>query len=250
LTNLTHPSSLRPAAAKAGTHLRGSLKGALALLALVLLGLLLWQLFTQFRHTQADLRQQSLTTSAELADHLSLNMALKAQQALNLVQPYVKTRRPPPCRPCSKPCRRACPPCSMAWLDSNGQTLADTLAGSDDRPLIDELLQLNQGRAFFYTTARQHTVYLLLRQPAEQDRGYWLLRLSPTTTGAGPTPGWPRPPVVAAGKQPQRRGDRAPRPDHHQRRAAAERDAGLHRQQQLAAARPVRRRPGASCCRR
>lgn len=88
MTNLTQPSSLRPADSTAGTHLRGSLKGALALLALVLLGLLLWQLFSQYRHTQADLRQQSLATSAELADHLSLNMALKAQQSLNLVQPY------------------------------------------------------------------------------------------------------------------------------------------------------------------
>jgi len=87
LTNLTQPSSLRPADSTAGTHLRGSLKGALALLALVLLGLLLWQLFAQFRHTQDDLRQQSLATSAELADHQSLNMAIKAQQLLKLFQP-------------------------------------------------------------------------------------------------------------------------------------------------------------------
>lgn len=60
--------------------LRGSIKGALALLALILLGLLLWQLFAQFRHTQADLRKQSLEATAELADHLSLNMALKASR--------------------------------------------------------------------------------------------------------------------------------------------------------------------------
>ncbi|MDZ4020018.1 hypothetical protein PssiTeo3_34000 [Pseudomonas sichuanensis] len=181
MTNLTHPSPLRPAAAKAGSHLRGSLKGALALLALVLLGLLLWQLFTQFRHTQADLRQQSLTTSAELADHLSLNMALKAQQALNLVQPYVKTPAPAALPTLLETLQARLPALQqLAWLDSNGQPLVDTLDGSDDRPLIDELLQLNQGRAFFYTNSPDNTqVYLLLRQPAEQDRGYWLLRLSP-----------------------------------------------------------------------
>ena len=181
MTNLTHPSPLRPAAAKAGTHLRGSLKGALALLALVLLGLLLWQLFTQFRHTQADLRQQSLTTSAELADHLSLNMALKAQQALNLVQPYVKTPAPAALPTLLETLQARLPALQqVAWLDSNGQTLADTQAASHDRPLIDELLQLNQGRAFFYTNAPDNKIiYLLLRQPAEQDRGYWLLRMSP-----------------------------------------------------------------------
>ncbi|WP_252090784.1 EAL domain-containing protein [Pseudomonas sp. MWU13-3659] len=181
MTNLTHSSPLRPANSSAGTHLRGSLKGALALLALVLLGLLLWQLFTQFRHTQADLRQQSLATSAELADHLGLNMALKAQQALNLVQPYVKPPAPAALPSLFATLHARLPALRhMAWLDSAGQVRSDTLDGSPDRQMIDEILQLNQGRVYFYSNAPDNQlVYLLLRQSAEQDRGYWLLRLSP-----------------------------------------------------------------------
>ncbi|PMZ95102.1 MULTISPECIES: GGDEF and EAL domain-containing protein [unclassified Pseudomonas] len=181
MTNLTQPSSLRPADSTAGTHLRGSLKGALALLALVLLGLLLWQLFAQFRHTQDDLRQQSLATSAELADHLSLNMALKAQQSLNLVQPYVNPPAPAALPSLLATLQARLPALrDLAWLDATGQVRSDTLAGSPDRQLIDDLLQLNQGRAFFYgNDADNQRVYLLLRQPTEQDRGYWLLRLSP-----------------------------------------------------------------------
>lgn len=181
MTNLTQTPPPSPAETTAGAHLRGSLKGALALLALVLLGLLLWQLFAQFRHTQADLREQSLATSAELADHLGLNMALKSQQALNLVQPYVNPPTPAALPSLLATLQARLPTLrGLAWLDANGQVRSDTLAGTPDRQLIDELLQLNQGRAFFYGNAADNQqVYLLLRQPAEQDRGYWLLRLSP-----------------------------------------------------------------------
>ncbi|MDH0303116.1 EAL domain-containing protein [Pseudomonas sp. GD04091] len=168
-----------PADSKAGVHPRGSLKGALALLALVLLGLLFWQLFAQFRHTQADLRQQSLASSAELADHLGLNMALKAQQSLNLLQPYVNPPTPAALPTLLATLQARLPSLrDLAWLDASGQVRSDTLNGTADRQSIDELLQLNQGRAFFYGNAPDNQrVYLLLRQPSEQDRGYWLLRL-------------------------------------------------------------------------
>jgi PAS domain S-box-containing protein len=180
LTNLTHPSSLRPASLAPAASLRGSIKGALALLALILLGLLLWQLFAQFRHTQADLRKQSLEATAELADHLSLNMALKAQQAVNVVQPYVNAPTPAALPSLLDTLRARLPALrDLAWLDSSGQIRADSLAGSPDRPLIGELLTLNQGRPYFFAnSADNRTIYLLLRQSTEQDRGYWLLRLS------------------------------------------------------------------------
>ncbi|HGM5581862.1 TPA: EAL domain-containing protein [Pseudomonas putida] len=177
MTNFTRPPIQRPAPS---ASLRGSLKGALALLALVLLGLLFWQLFSQFRHTQADLREQSVATSAELADHLTLNMALKAQQAMNLVQPYVKPPSPAALPALLQTLRGRLPALrGLAWLDSNGQIGGDSLRDSPDRQAIDALVRLNQGNAYFYSnSADNHLVYLLLRQPTEQDRGYWLLRLS------------------------------------------------------------------------
>ncbi|MDZ3993837.1 hypothetical protein PspTeo4_28944 [Pseudomonas sp. Teo4] len=161
--------------------MRGSVKGALALLALVLLGLLLWQLFAQFRHTQADLRQQSLAASADLADHLSLNMALKAQEAVNVVQPYVKAPTPAALPSLLQTLRERLPDLrEMAWLDDAGTIRSDSWAGSPDRQLIGELVELNKGRAYFFAnSADNRIVYLLLRQSAEQDRGYWLLRLAP-----------------------------------------------------------------------
>lgn len=160
--------------------MRGSLKAALALLALVLLGLLLWQLFAQYRHTQADLYQQSLKASAELADHLNLNMALKAQQAANLVQPYTDALPAKALQPVLGTLRARLPGLRhLAWLDSAGRVLGDSLSGSPDRQLLDELVRLNQGGAYFFgNSADNRFIYLLLRQPADPDRGYWLLRLS------------------------------------------------------------------------
>lgn len=181
MTNLIHPSTLRTAPQAPAATLRGSVKGALAMLALILLGLLLWQLFAQFNHTQADLRKQSLDATAELADHLGLNMAFKAQQAVNVVQPYVNAPTPAALPNLVDTLRERLPALqSVAWLDSAGQLRADSLAGSPDRQLLDELLKLNQGRPYFFTnSADNRTLYLLLRQSTEQDRGYWLLRLSP-----------------------------------------------------------------------
>ncbi|EKT4521860.1 EAL domain-containing protein [Pseudomonas putida] len=180
MTNLTQPPSLCPAPAVPASALRGSLKGALALLALVLLGLLLWQLFAQYRHTQADLYQQSLKASAELADHLNLNMALKAQQAANLVQPYTDALPAKALPPVLGTLRARLPGLRhLAWLDSAGRVLGDSLSGSPDRQLLDELVRLNQGGAYFFgNSADNRVIYLLLRQPADPDHGYWLLRLS------------------------------------------------------------------------
>lgn len=181
MINLTHPSSLRSAPEASASTLRGSIKGTLALLALILLGLLLWQLFAQFNHTQADLRAQSLDASVEMADHLNLNMAFKAQQALNVVQPYINPPTPAAMPSLVDTLRQRLPDLqSLAWLDSTGQLRADSLAGSPDRQWLDELLALNQGRAYFFTNSPDnHTLYMLLRQATEQERGYWLLRLSP-----------------------------------------------------------------------
>ena len=182
MTNLTQPPSLPPAESASAGNPRGSLKGALALLALVLLALLLWQLFAQYRHTQTDLQRQSLEASAQLADHLSLNMALKAEQAGSILQPYVNVPTPSALPAVLRAVSDRLPALQqLAWLDDNGRLKADTLASSPDRQLIDELLQLIQDRPYFFSNAADNSqVYLLLRQPDQPGRGYWLLRLAPS----------------------------------------------------------------------
>ncbi|MHC6227507.1 sensor domain-containing protein [Pseudomonas sp. X10] len=185
MTNLTQPPPLRYAPPVPASPLRGSLKSALALLALVLLGLLSWQLLAQFHHTQAEQRQHNVTASIQLADHLSLNMALNAQLALNLVQPYVKPPTQAALPALLEALRTRMPTLQhLAWLDASGQVLADSLAGSTDRQLIDDYLQSNHTRDYYYGNSMDNRrIYLLLRQPAGQGRGYWLLRLSPDYYG-------------------------------------------------------------------
>ncbi|EPN55567.1 sensory box/GGDEF domain/EAL domain-containing protein, partial [Pseudomonas syringae pv. actinidiae ICMP 19079] len=50
-----------------------------------MLAMLLWQLIEQFHQTLERQRQRSLEYSIQLSDRMSLNMALKAQIAMNLL---------------------------------------------------------------------------------------------------------------------------------------------------------------------
>ncbi|MBJ9976762.1 EAL domain-containing protein [Pseudomonas sp. S75] len=177
MTNFIRPPTQYPATS---TPLRGSLKGALALLALVLLGLLAWQLFSQYRQTQDDWREQSVAAGAELASHLTLSLALEAQQALNLIQPHVNPPAPTALPALLQALRGRLPELrELAWLDSGGAVRSDSLTGSPDRAAIDNLLRQSQGRSFFFGNAQDNRlVYLLLRQSGESEAGYWLLRLS------------------------------------------------------------------------
>jgi len=181
LTNLTQPTSLRTPSSASGSPLRGSLKSALALLVFLLLGLLLWQLVDQYRHTQADQYQHSLDASVELADHLSLNMALKAQQALNLVQPYRSSVAKEQLPETLAHLQARMPALqSLAWIDANGSVLADSLGDTPDSSTLHTLLQLSQDRPYYYSnTPDNRLIYLLLHQP-DAAPGYWLLRLDAT----------------------------------------------------------------------
>ncbi|PWB35431.1 diguanylate phosphodiesterase [Pseudomonas sp. SDI] len=181
MTNLTQPPSLGDASAASGSPLRGSLKGALAILVLLLLALLFWQLLDQFRHTLGDRRQHSLDASAELADHLSLKMALEAQQALTLLQPLVAAPAVDRLPTLVARLQQQLPTLrSLAWLDANGRPLRDSLPASSDQAAIDELRRQIQQRSFYLSNSSDNsTVYLLLRQPADTGNGFWLLRLAP-----------------------------------------------------------------------
>ncbi len=177
LTNLTQPPFLRPGQPAPTLGLHGSLKGALALLALVLTALLLWQLFAQFQRTQAELREKSVAETSELADHLGLHLALKAQQAMNLMQPHTEVPAPAAIRSLLVELRARMPLLrQLAWLDSAGRFQADSLEATSDHGLVGEYLGLIQDRPYLYGNSSDgQSIYLLLRQPA--GHGYWLLRL-------------------------------------------------------------------------
>ena len=58
---------------------RGSLKGALALLVALMLGLLLWQLHQETRQLEDAQRMRSQEHASQLANYLSLVLRLKAE---------------------------------------------------------------------------------------------------------------------------------------------------------------------------
>ena len=58
--NVTSPKPARAAAPGPAYPMRGTLKGALATLVLLLLALLFWQLLDQLQQTRQDQRQLSL----------------------------------------------------------------------------------------------------------------------------------------------------------------------------------------------
>ena len=62
------------------------------MLVLVLLALLFWQLLDQLQQNQKNQQQYTIDYSADLAEQISLNMALSAKIALNLL-PMVEPPR-------------------------------------------------------------------------------------------------------------------------------------------------------------
>lgn len=167
MTNLTQPSSPRKATSASGSPLRGSLKGALAILVLLLLALLFWQVFEQFRHTQADRRQQSLDASAELASQLNLSLALNAQKALTLLQPYPAAPAVTDLPPLLEHLHARLPALrSLVWVDAQGALLRDSAGISADRKALQELLHLGQERPYYFSNSDDNSlVYLLLQHP-------------------------------------------------------------------------------------
>lgn len=179
-TSTQSPPSRANASAPA-LHLRGSLKGALAALVLLMLALIIWQLIDQFQQTQERQRQRSLDYSAQLADRLSLNMALNAQIALNLLS---ASQQPPSGGQQSRllnDLRQALPSLrSVVWLSATGKVVADSLDDTSDALFLKQTLQQAMGRPYYYDNSDDGSqVYLLIRYPGENNQNYWALRLTP-----------------------------------------------------------------------
>ena len=72
------PPQHEPGHLLASAPARGSVKGLLVGLVLLMLALLLWQLHQDYRQLQDGARERNYTLTRELASHLELVMQMKA----------------------------------------------------------------------------------------------------------------------------------------------------------------------------
>ena len=174
-------SSLRSAKSAASSPWRGSLKGMLAVVMLLLLVLLLWQLVEQFHQTQERQRQRSVDYSVQMADRLSLNMALTAQVALNLLD----DSRSSPHSADQKAAllarlRNTLPTLNdFDWIDAPAAAQDQNAVIDPDAGFVAQTLAANPEHLYFYADAPDgEQLYLFIRQPGTDSRNYWVLRFT------------------------------------------------------------------------
>jgi hypothetical protein len=162
--------------------MRGTLKGALAMLVLLLLALLCWQLLDQLRETQKIQRQATIDHTADQAAQVSLNMALNAQIALNLLPIVEQPQSTDELQDLLRKLQKSLPELSsLALLSPSGRILSDTAGTSDDADYLGELVRRSRAQPHYYSNAIDGSrVYLLLHQASGSNRGYWTLRFRPT----------------------------------------------------------------------
>ncbi|WDH22036.1 bifunctional diguanylate cyclase/phosphodiesterase [Pseudomonas chlororaphis] len=182
MSNATPPFSLRAPAPASGSPLRGTLKGVLATLVLLLLALLFWQLLDQLQQTRKDQRQHAIDYNADLAEHISLNLALNAQIALNLLPIVEPPQNAEQQQLLLKRLQLSLPDLqSIALLDAKGQLISDSGADDQDAAWLAELTSRSRGQRYYYSNATNGAlVQLLLHQPSGALKSYWVLRLAPS----------------------------------------------------------------------
>jgi hypothetical protein len=171
LSTPTPISSVRSTKSATAAPFRGSLKGALAVLVLLMLVLLLWQLVEQFQQTQERQHQRSVDYSIQLADRLSLNMALNAQVALNMLDDAKgKPQSTGQHAATVDRLRQSMPDLrSVAWLDSDANVVADTVEGTPDADFLTRQRDRVKGRTYYYADADDGSLfYLFVRQPGNE----------------------------------------------------------------------------------
>ncbi|MCP1482644.1 MULTISPECIES: bifunctional diguanylate cyclase/phosphodiesterase [Pseudomonas] len=182
MSNATPPFSLRAPAPASGSPLRGTVKGVLATLVLLLLALLFWQLLDQLQQTRKDQRQHAIDYNADLAEHISLNLALNAQIALNLLPIVEPPQNAEQQQLLLKKLQLLLPDLqSIALLDAKGQLISDSGADGQDAAWLAELTSRSRGQRYYYSNATNGAlVQLLLHQPSGALKSYWVLRLAPS----------------------------------------------------------------------
>lgn len=141
MSNVTPPTPLRAAHIAPGAPLHGTLKGALATLVLLLLALLFWQLLDQLQQNQKNQQQYTIDYSADLAEQISLNMALSAQIALNLLPIVEPPRDAEQQQILMRTLQRSLPELrSVALLAPSGAMISDSASDSQDSAWLEELV--------------------------------------------------------------------------------------------------------------
>ena len=180
MSQFSEPSLLRAKPRAPSASLHGSLKSALAVLVLVLLGLLFWLLFDQYQRDQDELRQRALDNSARLADHVSMNMALFAQTTLNrLMVDDVDPTNVSSAERISRLAARVPDLHSIAWIKPDGQVLDSANVPAPPRDWAKALEAARNAAYYFSNSVDGRWAYLFLREPGNAPSGHWLLRFEP-----------------------------------------------------------------------
>lgn len=199
MSKVTPPTPLRAAHIAPGAPLHGTLKGALATLVLMLLALLFWQLLDQLQQNQKNQQQYTIDYSADLAEQISLNMALSAKIALNLLPMVEPPRNDEQQQALMRTLQRSLPELrSVALLAPSGAMISDSAKDSQDGAWLEELVQRSHSQPYYLSNNNDGTIiYLLLHQPSGGSRMYWALRLAPSyltnltrQDGQGQRPMW------------------------------------------------------------
>ncbi|NVZ53475.1 EAL domain-containing protein [Pseudomonas sp. B6002] len=199
MSKVTPPTPLRAAHIAPGAPLHGTLKGALATLVLMLLALLFWQLLDQLQQNQKNQQQYTIDYSADLAEQISLNMALSAKIALNLLPMVEPPRNDEQQQALMRTLQRSLPELrSIALLAPSGAMISDSAKDSQDSAWLEELVQRSHSQPYYLSNSNDGTIiYLLLHQPSGGSRMYWALRLAPSyltnltrQDGQGQRPMW------------------------------------------------------------
>ena len=164
--------------------------------------MLFWLLIEQFQETLQQERQTSINYSADLADHISLSMALRAETALNLLPVDQSPKDLHQQQLLVTQLRQSLPALqSAALLSPAGEVLLDSTGTSPDAAYLADWFRhtpsSSRTEGYYYSNNNDGSVvYLLLRQPSGAINGYWLLRMTPdllqnlTHQSAGSRPQW------------------------------------------------------------
>lgn len=175
-------SPMRPSDSATTVPFRGVLRGALAVLVLMMLMLLLWQMIDQFQQSRERQHKRSIDYSVQLADRLSLNMALNAQVALNVLEEaHNASQSADDSAAVLASLRQSMPAVkSLLWLDGEGNVSGDSDGTTRDVGFLTQMHSVIQGHPYFYANdPNASTFYLFIRQPGTGDERYWALRLKP-----------------------------------------------------------------------